>query len=205
MITVDHEQALWAKNFLIVGVDEAGRGALAGPVAAAAVVFHPQHVPAGLDDSKRLSASRRTELANIIRSSAMAWSVAFVHADRINAVNILQATFDAMHEAIDACMAAIDETHALHCLVDGNRFRRHRLPHTTIVGGDAQSPSIAAASILAKTTRDAWMCTADEQYPGYGFAVHKGYGTALHRAMLRELGPSAIHRTLFVRKALSAA
>lgn len=199
MITPSHEREYWDRGLCIVGIDEAGRGALAGPVAAAAVVFSPNNVPDGLDDSKKLSALQRATAADGIRSTALAWSVALVHHDRIDEVNILQATYDAMHEAIDNVVAQIGNRVELALLVDGNRFRPHRLESQTIIGGDAICPSIAAASILAKTTRDQWMIDIDPLYPAYGFGIHKGYGTANHRDAIRAHGPCAIHRRTFLR------
>jgi ribonuclease HII len=205
VITLDHERLIWSTNALGIGVDEAGRGALAGPVAAAAVVFAVDDVPAGLNDSKRLTPAERVRLAATIRDRALAHAVAFVTVERIDEINILQATFEAMHTAIDACAAQLGASHDLHCLIDGNRFRAHRLPHTTIVGGDAVCASIAAASILAKTSRDAWMIEAHERYPAYGFDHHKGYGTPSHRAAIRAHGPCDLHRTLFIRSTVGSA
>jgi len=190
---------------VIIGVDEAGRGALAGPVAAAAVVLHPDNVPVGITDSKQLTAAQRTILAEQIRASALAYSVALIHHERIDEVNILQATFDAMHLAIDAVVAILDGKGlvATHLRVDGNRFRPHAIPHTCLVRGDATDRSIGAASILAKTARDHWMVEqAESRFPHYGFAAHKGYGTAQHRSALVAHGPCEIHRRTFLSKIL---
>ena len=188
---------------LIIGVDEAGRGPLAGPVTASAVILDPLRPIVGLDDSKKLTESKRDQLAQLIRERALAWAVASAEVDEIDEGNILQATFLAMRRALqslrltDSCR---DRT--LHLQVDGNKLPSlHDLPFTcsaeAIVDGDALVPSISAASILAKTARDALMRELDLQYPGYGLATHKGYGTAVHLKALRELGPSPIHRRSF--------
>lgn len=198
MITTHYEEQHWKSGLNIVGVDEAGRGALAGPVVAAAVIFDPQHIPRGLNDSKLLTPIRRRELAAFIKLEAISWAVAFINNHKIDEVNILQATFDAMHEAIDNCCGRVTHGMQLHCLIDGNRFRPHRLAHTTIIHGDAISPSIAAASILAKTARDQFMGEIDGIYPVYQFARHKGYGTLIHRQALYAHGACAIHRSTFL-------
>ncbi len=200
MISTRTEDQYWKRNTLVIGVDEAGRGALAGPVAAAAVVFDPDRIPAGLNDSKLLTAEQRATCAVEIRSYARAWSVALIDQRRIDEVNILQATFDAMHQAVNECVGGIGHAQPLHLLIDGNRFRAHEIPHTTIVHGDALVASIAAASILAKTTRDAWMIDIDRIYPQYGFARHKGYGTAVHREAILQYGACDIHRETFLKK-----
>ncbi len=202
MISTLSEQTYWKLGQLVVGVDEAGRGALAGPVAAAAVIFHPDRIPVGLNDSKLLSPIRRLELASEIKRVALSWSVELIGNARIDAVNILQATFDAMHAAIDDCTLNLLIDKPLHCLIDGNRFREHRLAHSTIVKGDTSSASIAAASILAKTTRDAWMIEADTNYAMYGFARHKGYGTIQHRNAIALHGSCDIHRRSFLKNIL---
>lgn len=193
-----HERPYWDRSLSVAGIDEAGRGALAGPVVAALVILDPAAVPDGLRDSKTLSAAQREALEPLIKRAARAWSVSVVGQQRIDEVNILQATFDAMHEAVATSPVRPD-----HLLIDGNRFRAHAIPHTTIVHGDAVSVSIAAASILAKVARDRTMCSLDEQFPVYGFAVHKGYGTALHRAKIIEHGPSSVHRRTFLHKVLA--
>lgn len=200
MISTRSEEKYWNRNILVIGIDEAGRGALAGPVSAAAVVFHPDRVPQGLDDSKRLTPAKRAICAAEIATTALAWAVALVDHIRIDDVNILQATYDAMHQAVNDCVAQMVKAQPLHLLVDGNRFRPHSIEHTTIVRGDASSASIAAASIIAKTTRDAWMTAIDASYPAYGFALHKGYGTAKHREAIGRFGPCAIHRKTFLWK-----
>ncbi len=184
----------------IAGVDEAGRGPLAGPVAAAAVILDPGRPVAGLADSKTLPEARRAELADAIRGSALAWAVCFAEAGEIDRVNILQATLAAMARAV----AALSPAPQL-ALVDGNRCPALPCPGRAEVGGDARIGCISAASILAKVARDARMRELDLRYPGYGFARHKGYPTAAHRAALARLGPTPEHRRSFapVRAALA--
>lgn len=188
---------------LIIGVDEAGRGPLAGPVTASAVILDATRPIAGLDDSKKLSEKKRDELAPLIRERALAWAVAHAEVDEIDTINILQATLLAMRRALQTLsLSPAWSVAQFHIQVDGNK-----LPDVTnlpfacsaeaIVGGDALVSSIGAASILAKTSRDALMLELDQQYPGYGFAVHKGYGTAAHLKALQALGPSSIHRRSF--------
>lgn len=195
---------LFELSGLVAGVDEAGRGPLAGPVAAAAVILHPRRSIADLADSKRLSAARREALAAEIRQRALAWSVAWADPKEIDALNILAATFLAMRRAILGLWVAPGEVK-----VDGNilpnlRFGSIELEGEAIVGGDGSVAAISAASILAKTTRDRIMVDLDGIYPCYEFARHKGYGTELHRARLREFGPCREHRFTFapVRKAI---
>ncbi|EPR33065.1 Ribonuclease HII [Alkalidesulfovibrio alkalitolerans DSM 16529] len=179
-----------------VGIDEAGRGCLAGPVVAAAVILPPAFDLPGLTDSKKLSAARRETLAIAIRATAIAWRLGVVWQRDIDRLNILQATFLAMAKAV----RRLPEPATL-LLVDGNRTIPLPLPgnprQQAVVGGDALVPAISAASILAKTFRDALMHTLDRRHPGYGLAEHKGYGTAEHRAALRRLGPSNCHRLTF--------
>jgi len=176
-------------ELLIAGVDEAGRGPLAGPVAAAAVILDPEcHIP-GLADSKRISASMREMLEGEIKEKALAWSVIFVEPAEIDRINILQAALLAMQRAVEGLSILPRQA-----LVDGNRCPRLPCPAEAIVGGDATVPAISAASILAKVARDRQMLTLDRLYPGYGFSRHKGYPTAEHLAVLRALGPCAIHR-----------
>jgi ribonuclease HII len=174
---------------LICGVDEAGRGPWAGPVSAAAVILNPRRVPKGIDDSKVLTAARREELEVEIKARAVAWGVGFASLDEIAELNILHATGLAMCRAIEALSAQ-----PAAALVDGNY--RFKLPCEvqTVVGGDGLSLSIAAASILAKTARDRLMIQLDAEFPGYGFASHKGYNAPIHQAALRELGPCPAHR-----------
>ncbi|MGE0113655.1 MAG: ribonuclease HII [Steroidobacteraceae bacterium] len=188
---------------LIIGVDEAGRGPLAGPVTASAVILDPARPITGLDDSKKLSEKKRDQLAPLIRERALAWAVASAEVNEIDTINILQATLLAMRRALQALQLPRDcQIALLHIQVDGNKLPQlHDLPFAcsaeAIVDGDALVPAISAASILAKTTRDALMLELDKQYPGYGLAAHKGYGTAAHLDALRTLGPSPIHRRSF--------
>ena len=184
---------------LVAGVDEAGRGPLAGPVVAAAVILDPAVRVAGLADSKRLSAQSREELDLAIREHAISFAVARVEAGVIDAINILQATMRAMREAVGRLDPAPDEV-----LVDGNRCPDLPCPARAVVRGDASVAAISAASILAKVARDREMIEMDRRYPEYGFARHKGYGTRAHRDALARLGPSPIHRASFapVRAAL---
>lgn len=177
----------------IAGVDEAGRGPIAGPVVAAAVVLPPGAHPDGLDDSKKLAERRREALYEVLVAfPGVSWAVGVVGVAEIDRINILQATRRAMEEAL----AALDPAPDL-ALIDGLPFRDFAFPHRAVVGGDARSLSIAAASIIAKVTRDRLMRQLDGEYPGYGFARHKGYGTAGHLAALRRLGPCPAHRRSF--------
>ena len=190
------EDALKAQNVgVICGVDEAGRGPLAGPVCAAAVIL-PEHceIP-GLNDSKKLSDKKRRELFPIIREKAIAYGIAFASEQEIDESNILQATFLAMKRAI----AQLDGR-AEFAMIDGNRETDFGIPCMTVVKGDSRSASIAAASILAKVTRDQYMIELAETYPEYGFEVHKGYGTKAHYAALTEHGMCDAHRRSFLRK-----
>jgi ribonuclease HII len=173
----------------VCGVDEAGRGPLAGPVCAAAVILNCDDLPQGLDDSKKLTAKQREALEGEIKARAVAWSVAFATVEEIGSLNILHATGLAMCRAVEGLSVT-----PVFALVDGNY--RFKLPCDikTVVGGDGLSLSIAAASILAKTARDRLMVEMDAAYPGYGFASHKGYGAPVHKDALRRLGPSPIHR-----------
>ena len=188
---------LFQTGGLVAGVDEAGRGPLAGPVAAAAVILNPEQPIAGLADSKKLSAGRREELAREVRASALAWAVAWADPAEIDALNILAATMLAMRRAI----LGLSLTPAV-VQVDGNRlpdlrFGDRRLAGEAIIGGDDRVAAISAASILAKTVRDRMMIELDRLYPCYEFARHKGYGTAVHRARLEEFGPCREHRFTF--------
>jgi len=180
---------------LICGVDEAGRGPLAGPVCAAAVILPPNIDIPGLDDSKKLSDKRRRELFPLIRERAVAYAIAFADHQEIDEINILQATFLAMERAIQGLSIKPEVA-----LIDGNRQKDFGLPVETIVHGDSRSASIAAASILAKVTRDDLMLEMANEYPQYGFEVHKGYGTKAHYAALSEHGPCPIHRKSFLKK-----
>ncbi len=178
---------------LVAGVDEAGRGPLAGPVVVAAVILDPLRPIDGLGDSKALAESQRDALAPLIRAHALAWSVVVVDTDEIERLNILGATLAGMARALDALAPA-----PTLALIDGNRLPKTlRCPARAVVGGDASEPAIGAASILAKTERDRLMREFDPIHPGYGFARHKGYPTPEHLAALERLGPCAIHRRGF--------
>lgn len=177
---------------LVCGVDEAGRGPLAGPVVAAAVILDPNNPIDGLDDSKRLSAKRRERLRAEICAKALAWSVAEASVKEIDAINILQASMLAMQRAVDAL-----SVRPVRALIDGNRCPKLACEVEAIVGGDGKIEAIAAASILAKTTRDAGMSDLHRCYPQYGFDRHMGYPTALHLQALREHGPCPVHRRSF--------
>ena len=180
---------------VICGVDEAGRGPLAGPVCAAAVIL-PDHLELpGLNDSKKLSDKKRRELFPLIKEQAIAYGIGLASEKEIDEINILQATFLAMERA----MAQLEGKADL-ALIDGNRAKDFGLPVKTVVKGDSLSASIAAASILAKVTRDDMMEAYAGDYPGYGFEIHKGYGTKAHYAALTEKGPSPIHRMTFLKK-----
>ena len=174
---------------LVCGVDEAGRGPLAGPVVAAAVILDPLRPIDGLNDSKKLSAKRREALAIAIRERALAWAVAEASVEEIDRINILQASFLAMRRAVEGLTLRPEKA-----LIDGNRCPALDCPTEAIVGGDGKVASIAAASILAKTVRDAGMLVLHADYPMYGFNRHMGYPTAFHLQALREHGPSPVHR-----------
>ena len=194
------ETALWSSGVArIAGVDEAGMSPLAGPVAAAAVILAPGTRIAEVDDSKQLDAETRERLAPVIKRQAVAWAVAFCEVEEIDRVNIYWAGLAAMRRAIQALAPAAE-----HLLIDGRKLAALSLPQQRIVGGDAKSLSIAAASILAKTARDARMRALDAEYPGYGFAQHKGYPVAAHASALKKLGACPVHRRSFalVREAL---
>ena len=180
---------------LICGVDEAGRGPLAGPVCAAAVILPPHADIPGLNDSKKLTDKRRRELFPIILDQAVAYGIAFADHKEIDEINILQATYAAMRRAIGQLSVK-----PKLALVDGNRAADFGVDVQTVVKGDSLSASIAAASILAKVTRDDIMENLAHEYPQYGFEIHKGYGTKAHYAALTEHGPSPIHRMTFLRK-----
>lgn len=177
---------------LCAGIDEAGRGCLAGPVVAGAVILPSEYDLPGLTDSKKLSPRRRAVLAQAIKAQAVSWALGFSWPGEIDSINILQATLKAMARALDAL-----HVRPQMVLVDGNRSFPSSLPLKTVVGGDAIHPCISAASILAKTFRDDLLECMDDRYPGYGLAVHKGYGTREHLAALRALGPSPAHRKSF--------
>lgn len=180
---------------IICGVDEAGRGPLAGPVCAAAVILPPHLQIPGLTDSKKLTDKKRRELFPIIQEQAVAYGIGFASEKEIDEINILQATFLAMERALSGLSVKPELV-----LIDGNREKDFGLPVKTVVKGDSLSANIAAASILAKVSRDDVMLKMEEAYPGYGFAIHKGYGTKAHYEALREYGSCPIHRTTFLKK-----
>lgn len=180
---------------LICGVDEAGRGPLAGPVCAAAVILPANIEIPGLNDSKKLSDKRRRELYPFIMEQSIAYGIGFADHNEIDDINILQATFLAMQRAIDALNVRPEIA-----LIDGNRAKDFGIPVKTVVHGDSLSASIAAASILAKVTRDDIMLKMAQEYPQYGFEIHKGYGTKAHYQALESFGPCPIHRMTFLKK-----
>jgi ribonuclease HII len=182
-----------AKSFFVAGVDEAGRGPLAGPLAVAAVILDPARPIAGLNDSKKLSEAKREALYPQIIEYALAFCVVLIEPDEIDRLNIFQATMAGMSRAVAGLSLAAHEA-----LIDGNKLPRDLpCPGRAIVGGDALEPAISAASILAKVSRDRLMVAMNDVYPGYGFAVHKGYPTPAHLASLQQLGPCAQHRRSF--------
>lgn len=194
-----YEKAAMESGFkLICGVDEAGRGPLAGPVCAAAVILSEDTEIEGLNDSKKLSEKKREALYDIIKEKAVAYSIAYGTLEEIEEFNILEATFIAMNRAIDGLKTKPD-----FALIDGNRVPKGiKIPCETVVKGDAKSSSIAAASILAKVTRDRLLLEYDQQYPQYNFKKHKGYGTKEHTDLILEYGPCPIHRMSFLKKLL---
>ena len=182
----------------ICGVDEAGRGPLAGPVCAAAVILPAGAVIEGLDDSKKLTEKKRERLYDIIKQTAVAYSVAYGTLEEIETVNILEATYLAMNRAIEGLSVKPD-----FALIDGNRVPRGiKIPCETIVNGDSKSMSVAAASVLAKVTRDRLMLEYDKKYPEYNFKKHKGYGTKEHTELIKQYGPCEIHRPSFLKNIL---
>ena len=190
-----YEKAAETSGFkLICGVDEAGRGPLAGPVFAAAVILPENCEIEGLNDSKKLSEKKREALFDVIKEKAISWSVASVDEKIIDEINILQATYLAMKNAVEGLDIPAD-----YALIDGNRMPPIEINGETVIKGDAKSMSIAAASILAKVSRDRFMLELDKQYPQYQFAKHKGYGTKLHYEMLTEHGVSPCHRMSFLK------
>lgn len=180
---------------LICGVDEAGRGPLAGPVCAAAVILPPHFDIPGLNDSKKLTDKRRRELFPLIKEAAVAYGIGFASHEEIDEINILQATYLAMERAIGQLAVTPEQL-----LIDGNRAKDFGIPTQTIVKGDSLSASIAAASVLAKVARDDWMLQAANEYPRYYFEIHKGYGTKAHYEALTNFGACAIHRKTFLKK-----
>ena len=192
----EFEQKYYAQGMqLVCGVDEAGRGPLAGPVCAAAVILPANLEIPGLNDSKKLTDKKRRDLFPVIQEKAIAYGIAMADHAEVDEINILQATFLAMERALHQLSVRPEIA-----LIDGNREKDFGLPVETIVHGDSRSASIAAASVLAKVTRDDYMLQMAEVYPGYGFEVHKGYGTKAHYAALESLGPSPIHRMTFLKK-----
>lgn len=190
------EDGFYAEGVKVIcGVDEAGRGPLAGPVCAAAVILPPHLEIPGLTDSKKLTDKKRRELFPLIQEQAVAWGIGWASEQEIDEINILQATFLAMQRALDQLSVKPDLA-----LIDGNREKDFGLPVKTVVKGDSLSMNIAAASILAKVSRDDLMVKLAETYPQYQFAVHKGYGTKAHYAALTEYGPSPVHRMSFLKK-----
>ena len=190
------EDSIYCEDIKVIcGVDEAGRGPLAGPVCAAAVIL-PKHLELpGLTDSKKLTDKKRRELFPLIQEQAIAYGIGFATEQEIDEINILQATFLAMQRALDQLAVKPDLA-----LIDGNREKDFGLPVKTVVKGDSLSANIAAASILAKVTRDNLMEEMAKEYPQYGFEIHKGYGTKAHYAALREFGACPIHRATFLMK-----
>lgn len=184
---------------LVAGVDEVGRGPLCGPVVTAAVILDPSKPILGLNDSKKLSEKKREQLFTEIKTKAVAWSIGRAEVAEIDQLNILQATLLAMQRAIE--LLSITPKLAL---IDGNRCPKLTIPCSAVIKGDATIPAIAAASILAKVTRDKEMLELDKRYPGYGIAGHKGYPTAIHLAALQQLGPTPIHRHSFTPVRLAA-
>lgn len=179
----------------ICGVDEAGRGPLAGPVCAAAVILPKGHIIDGVNDSKKLTEKKREKLFDVIIDECVSYSIAFATVEEIEELNILNATMLAMQRAVEGLDVKAD-----YAMIDGNRLPPLNIPAECIVKGDANSMSIAAASILAKVARDRLCLKYDELYPKYGFAKHKGYGTKLHREMILKYGPCEIHRKSFLKK-----
>lgn len=197
MPNYEYEMMALGKGFKTVcGVDEAGRGPLAGPVCAAAVILPPGVQIEGLDDSKKISEKKREKLFGLITKAAAAYSVAFASVEEIEEHNILNATFIAMNRAIEGLNIKPD-----FAIIDGNKIPTGiKIPAEAVVKGDGKSMSVAAASILAKVSRDRLMYDYDEKYPEYGFAKHKGYGTKLHTEMILKYGPTECHRMSFLKK-----
>ena len=195
MLEYTYENELISKGYKIVcGVDEAGRGPLCGPVCAAACILPCGLVIDGLNDSKKLTEAKREKLFDVITENAVAYSIALGSVEEIDKLNILEATLLTMRRAIDGLSVKPN-----FALIDGNICRDFQLPARAVIHGDALSPSIAAASILAKVTRDRLCYELDKEYPEYGIAKHKGYGTKAHMDALRKYGPAPIHRKQFIR------
>lgn len=192
----DIENTLFAENYdIIAGVDEAGRGPLAGDVYAAAVILPKGLIIEGLNDSKKISEKKRDMLFDIIKEKAVAWAVETASVEEIDEFNIRNATYIAMNRALESLKTEID-----YVLVDGDCIKDCLYPYSCVVKGDSKSASISAASILAKVTRDRYMAKLAEEYPQYQFEKHKGYGTALHIEMLKKYGASPVHRKTFIKK-----
>ena len=190
------EEEVYAEGYTVIcGVDEAGRGPLAGPVCAAAVILPRGHQIPGLNDSKKLTDKKRRELFPLIKEQAIAYGIGMASHEEIDEINILQATYLAMERAISQLEGKADMA-----LIDGNRAKDFGMAVRTVVKGDSLSANIAAASVLAKVTRDDLMVEMAKEFPGYGFEVHKGYGTKAHYEALRNMGPCAIHRMTFLKK-----
>ncbi|MCH5298314.1 MAG: ribonuclease HII [Ruminococcus sp.] len=195
---LQYENEVKNKGFhYICGVDEAGRGPLAGPVCAAAVILYENQIIEGVNDSKKLSEKKRETLFDVIKEQALAYSIAFATVEEIEEMNILNATMLAMKRAVEGLNVKAD-----YALIDGNRLPPLNIPCEYVIKGDAKSMSIAAASILAKVSRDRLCSEYAEKYPQYGFEKHKGYGTKLHRDALLQYGPCEIHRMSFLGKIL---
>ena len=195
MVNFEIEKEYISDGFnCICGVDEAGRGPLAGPVCAAAVILPVGAVIPGRDDSKKLTEKKRAALYDVIKETAVSYGIAFASEKEIDEMNILNATFLAMKRAVEKLGVKPDLA-----LIDGNQKPHTGINEVTVIKGDGKSMSIAAASVLAKVTRDRYMLELDKKYPQYEFKKHKGYGTAAHIAAIRELGPCPIHRRTFIR------
>ena len=195
MLEFTIENELYAEGFTAVcGVDEAGRGPLCGPVVAAACILPRGYIPEGINDSKKLTEKKREKLFDLICENAVAFCIAEASVEEIDRLNILEADLLAMRRAIEGLSVPAD-----YALIDGNIARDFPIPAKAVIHGDAISPSIAAASILAKVTRDRMCLQLDREYPQYGIAKHKGYGTKAHMDALRQHGPSPIHRKQFIR------
>ncbi len=188
----DHYMISISEHYLLAGVDEAGRGPLAGPVVAAAVILDPKKTIAGLADSKQLSARKRESLCEMIKEQALSWAVAQASVDEIDELNILQATLLAMQRAINGLAVRPDRV-----LIDGNRLPKLSIPAQAIVKGDSKIQAISAASILAKVERDKLMVDYHEQYPDFSFHLHKAYGTPLHLSEIEQFGFLDVHRKSF--------
>ncbi len=198
LLTMDREEEIRTRGFTAVcGIDEAGRGPLAGPVVAAAVILPAGIQLPGVTDSKKITEKKRETLFDFVKENALAWGVGEASEKEIDEVNILNATFLAMRRAVDALQTPAD-----FALVDGNRISGLDIPSECVVGGDGKVLSIAAASILAKVTRDRYMREMAQQYPQYGFEKHKGYGTKAHYTAIAQYGICPLHRRTFLKKVL---